>query len=152
MSKLVHPWWIKDQVQPPFRSSVKTIDIPVGGAEVVALSGCPSPTGCHGTFVEQGSVQQRQESRLPEGVAAVHQLVAAALKASLEAHLPADHPALRAEQTHNTWWQMWFILPLLGAGFLFVRSLTWLLLLFSSLAIKQMGSDQKQEWGGGDCD
>lgn len=52
---------------------------------------------CHGTFIEQGSVEQRQESRLPEGVTAVHQLVAAALEASLEAHLPADHPALRAE-------------------------------------------------------
>lgn len=77
-----HPWH-------SLVASVKGVEIPVWAAER------------HGTFTEQGSVQQRQESRLPEGVTAVHQLVAAALEASLEAHLPADHPALRAGE-HTT--------------------------------------------------
>lgn len=43
----------------------------------------------------QGSVQQGQKPCLPEGVAAVHQLVAAALKSSFKSHLPTRHPLLR---------------------------------------------------------
>lgn len=39
-------------------------------------------------------MQQRQQSRLPEGVAAVHQLITAALETTFEAHLSADHPPL----------------------------------------------------------
>lgn len=46
------------------------------------------------TFFRQGSVEERQQPRLPEGVAAVHQFVAAALEAAFEAHLSADHPPL----------------------------------------------------------
>lgn len=66
------------------------------------LEHLPSTRGAavrYSTFFEQGSVEQRQESRLPERVAAVHQFIAAALEASLEAHLPADHPPLR--RTHD---------------------------------------------------
>lgn len=39
-------------------------------------------------------MEQGQEPGLPEGVTPVHQLVAAALEAALEAHLPMGHPAL----------------------------------------------------------
>ena len=42
----------------------------------------------------EGTVEQGQEAGLPEGVAAIHQLVAAALETALEAHLPAGHPVL----------------------------------------------------------
>lgn len=42
----------------------------------------------------QRTVQQGKQSRLPEGVAAVHQLVAAALEAAFESHLPAGYPLL----------------------------------------------------------
>lgn len=41
------------------------------------------------------SVQQGQEPCLPEGIAAIHQLVAATLKSSFKSHLPACHPLLR---------------------------------------------------------
>lgn len=50
---------------------------------------------CGLTLSVQGSVQQGQKPCLPEGVAAVHQLVAAALKSSFKSHLPARHPLLR---------------------------------------------------------
>lgn len=53
----------------------------------------PLPTQLRLPFFEEGSVEQRQEPGLPEGVAAVHQFIAAALEASLEAHLSADHPS-----------------------------------------------------------
>lgn len=53
------------------------------------------------TLSVQCAVQQGQKPRLPEGVAAVHQLVAAALKSTFEAHLPAGHPLLRRTQTRE---------------------------------------------------
>lgn len=54
----------------------------------------PSATHSRLTPGVQSTVEQGQEAGLPEGVAAVHQLVATALEAALEAHLPAGHPAL----------------------------------------------------------
>ena len=50
------------------------------------------------TLGVQRAVKQGQETRLPEGVAAVHQLVAAALKSTFKPHLPACHPLLSGRQ------------------------------------------------------
>ena len=52
---------------------------------------------------EDGSVEKRQKSSLPERIAAIHQFVTAALEASLKAHLSTDHPPLRRQShTHVT--------------------------------------------------
>ena len=56
------------------------------------------PTAPGLTLGVQCTVEQGQESRLPEGVAAVHQLVAAALKSTFKPHLPACHPLLSVRQ------------------------------------------------------
>lgn len=50
------------------------------------------------TLGVQRAVEEGQQPRLPEGVAAVHQLVAAALKPTFKPHLPARHPLLRKRQ------------------------------------------------------
>lgn len=50
------------------------------------------------TLGVQRAVKQGQETRLPEGVAAVYQLVAAALKSTFKPHLPACHPLLSVRQ------------------------------------------------------
>ena len=45
--------------------------------------------------VAQHLLQEGKDASDPEGIAAVHQLVCAPLKAALEPHLPHDRPALR---------------------------------------------------------
>lgn len=42
-------------------------------------------------------MEQGQEPGLPKGVAPIHQLVAAALESTLEAHLPPGHPVLQGD-------------------------------------------------------
>lgn len=89
------------RAMPRFVSLLKLIHSPSPSANRRSLE-ADEPDFPPLTLRVKGTVQQGQQPRLPEGVAAIHQLVAAALETALEVHLPPGHPVLHGTAGFNT--------------------------------------------------